>query len=105
MFSRLILLTFGDQALTRRVGTPMMLALIYSELANRLLRWGYIDFQVQMQLPADPITLPEPQAVRDQGKNSALLSDTTLLRQDCFHCAPNEVLFVVTGSSCESSGL
>jgi hypothetical protein len=89
MFSRLILLTLADQVLTRRVGTPMMLALIYSEIANRLLRWGYIDFQVQMQLPADPITLPEPQAVRDQGKNSALLPETTLLCQYRFHCAPN----------------
>lgn len=44
-----------------------MLALIYSEIAQRLLRWGYIDFQVQMQLPSDPITLPQPQAVREDG--------------------------------------
>ncbi|GAQ90419.1 hypothetical protein KFL_006370040 [Klebsormidium nitens] len=63
--------SYLNGVLTRRVGTSMMLALIYSDIAQRLLRWGFIDFQVQMQLPSDPITLPQPQAVRDDGAEGA----------------------------------
>eukprot|EP00850_Spirogloea_muscicola_P007239 SM000036S13283 [mRNA] locus=s36:373442:375984:- [translate_table: standard] len=44
--------------LTRRVGTSVMLALIYSELASRLLKAGAIDFAVDLELPLDVTSLP-----------------------------------------------
>eukprot|EP00850_Spirogloea_muscicola_P003488 SM000014S00276 [mRNA] locus=s14:405313:407619:+ [translate_table: standard] len=44
--------------LTRRVGTSVMLALIYSELASRLLKAGAIDFAVDLELPLDVTGLP-----------------------------------------------
>eukprot|EP00850_Spirogloea_muscicola_P010393 SM000061S19220 [mRNA] locus=s61:258098:260745:+ [translate_table: standard] len=46
------------QVLTRRVGTSVMLALIYSELASRLLKAGAIDFAVDLELPLDVTSLP-----------------------------------------------
>lgn len=49
--------------LTRRRGTPLMLALIYSELANRLRQRGAIDFMIEMELPLDLLSLPRPRLV------------------------------------------
>lgn len=54
-----------NMVLTRRLGTSVMLALIYSEIVKILKSWGVIDFTVDMELPADHNSLPHPVLVSD----------------------------------------
>jgi hypothetical protein len=49
-----------SQVLTTWLGTPVMLALIYSELVKRLQQMGVIDFSVDMELPTNLNNLSRP---------------------------------------------
>lgn len=55
------------QVLTTRLGTPVMLALIYSELVKRLQYMGVIDFSVDMELPDNLNDLPRPRVATQDG--------------------------------------
>jgi hypothetical protein len=57
--------------LARRIGSPLMLALIYSELVNILHSWKVIDFTVNMELPEDESSLPKPVVRRDVDDTNA----------------------------------
>jgi hypothetical protein len=54
--------------LTTRLGTPVMLALIYSELVKRLQQMGVIDFSVDMELPMNLNDLPRPRVATQDGE-------------------------------------
>lgn len=58
-----------NTVLTTRLGTPVMLALIYSELIKRLQQIGVIDFSVDMELPTNLNDFPRPRvATQDDTK-------------------------------------
>ncbi|MCO5597261.1 hypothetical protein L7F22_051337 [Adiantum nelumboides] len=51
---------YFNMVLTRRLGNPAILAIIYSELVKILNSWGVIDFIVGMIAPEDGLSLPRP---------------------------------------------
>ncbi|KAI5059266.1 hypothetical protein GOP47_0025585 [Adiantum capillus-veneris] len=51
---------YFNMVLTRRLGNPAILAIIYSELVKILKSWGVIDFVVDMIPPEDKFSLPRP---------------------------------------------
>lgn len=57
----------SEQVLTTRLGTPVMLALIYSELVKRLQYMGVINFSVDMELPDNLNDLPRPRVATPDG--------------------------------------
>ena len=65
--------------MTTRLGTPVMLALIYSELVKRLQSMGVIDFSVDMELPTNLNDLPRPRVAtaQDGDWNPPLLNGHT----------------------------
>lgn len=64
-----------NMVLTRRLGSPAMLAVIYSELVKILNSWGVIEFVVDMEVPKDHSSLPHPVVRRDQCVE--IISDST----------------------------
>ncbi|KAG0607038.1 hypothetical protein M758_9G188100 [Ceratodon purpureus] len=66
-----------NTVLTTRLGTPVMLALIYSELVKRLQQMGMIDFSVDMELPTNLIDLPRPRVATQDGSKRG--DDQTVL--------------------------
>lgn len=48
------------QVLTRRLGNPALLAIVYSELVKVLKSWGVIEFVVDMMPPKNKFSLPQP---------------------------------------------
>jgi hypothetical protein len=55
------------QVLTSRLGSPVMLALIYSELVKRLQQMGAISISVDMELPSNLVDLPHPRVAAQDG--------------------------------------
>eukprot|EP00271_Cylindrocystis_brebissonii_P008079 TRINITY_DN22111_c0_g1_i1.p1 TRINITY_DN22111_c0_g1~~TRINITY_DN22111_c0_g1_i1.p1 ORF type:complete len:538 (-),score=106.86 TRINITY_DN22111_c0_g1_i1:196-1809(-) len=60
-----------NEVLTRRRGTAVMLALIYHELAARLLQRGAISFATEIELPLDPVSLPRARLQQPQVQQDA----------------------------------
>ncbi|XP_058080031.1 uncharacterized protein LOC131228185 isoform X2 [Magnolia sinica] len=56
--------------LTRRSGSATMLSLVYSEMLKMLRLCGFLDFDVEIYFPHDPINLP-----RGYNKHKSKLSD------------------------------
>eukprot|EP00250_Pteridium_aquilinum_P010454 c19400_g1_i1 orf=169-1563(-) len=54
-----------NMVLTRRVGNPAVLAIIYCELVKVLYSWGVIQFSVDMVAPKEKFSLPRPAVRRD----------------------------------------
>lgn len=51
---------YFNMVLTRRLGNPAILAIIYSEVVRVLNSWGVIDFVVDMRAPKNKLSLPQP---------------------------------------------
>ncbi|BBN04051.1 hypothetical protein MPTK1_3g01470 [Marchantia polymorpha subsp. ruderalis] len=66
--------------LTRRLGTPVMLGLIYSEVVKRLKLRGAVEFLVQLQLPKVGTDLWWPQAIVKEAA-AGDLEDSALKQQ------------------------
>lgn len=49
---------YVEQVLTHRLGTPVMLSLIYSEILKMLRLWGLLDFDCELFFPHDLHGLP-----------------------------------------------
>jgi hypothetical protein len=56
-----------NTVLTSRLGSPVMLALIYSELVKRLQQMGAIGISVDMELPSNLVDLPHPRVAAQDG--------------------------------------
>jgi len=59
-----------NTVLTSRLGSPVMLALIYSELVKRLQQMGAISISVDMELPSNLVDLPHPRVAAQDGLGS-----------------------------------
>lgn len=52
--------SYLNMVLTRRLGNPALLAIVYSELVKVLKSWGVIEFVVDMMPPKNKFSLPQP---------------------------------------------
>ncbi|KAL2635679.1 hypothetical protein R1flu_007158 [Riccia fluitans] len=68
--------------LTRRLGTPVMLGLIYSEVVKKLKLRGAVEFVVRLQLPESGDDLYQPQAVVTKSLVGALENSTASARKE-----------------------
>eukprot|EP01018_Ginkgo_biloba_P037673 Gb_33751 [translate_table: standard] len=60
--------SYLNLVLTRRIGTVVMLALIYTEIVKMLQMLGLLHFDIEVALPHDPTSLPRGYIIADVQK-------------------------------------